>query len=121
MSKIILVVDDEEHIREIVSEYLQGLGYEVVEAANGEVALTMCKERDFDLVITDIRMPRMNGLDLLDSLKSQNQTRPVVLMTGYDLSKNEVEGLHYKADGYVLKPFNLDKIRQQVETLLKDK
>jgi len=120
MAKIILIVDDEEHIREIVSEYLQGLGYEVVEAANGELALATCAEQHFDLVVTDIRMPKMNGLDLLSALKAQNETRPVILMTGYDLSKNEVEGLNYKADGYVLKPFNLDKIRQQVELLLKD-
>jgi len=119
MAKLILVVDDEEDIREIVSEYLQGLGYEVMEATDGEEALFKCSQQRFDLVITDIRMPKMNGLDLLNALKAGDGERPVVLMTGYDLSKPDVDNLHYKADGYVLKPFNLDKMRQQVESLLK--
>jgi len=120
MPKLILVVDDEEDIREIVSEYLQGLGYDVIEATDGEQALQHCEKHHFDLVITDIRMPKMNGLDLLDALKERDDFRPVVLMTGYDLSKPEVENLHHKADGYVLKPFNLEKMKQQVESLLKE-
>lgn len=115
MAKNILIVDDEEHIREIISEFLDGQGYQIFEAADGEVALQLYENNEFALVITDIRMPKMNGLELLNAIKTKNQNQPVVLMTGYDLSKNEIANLTHHADGYVLKPFTLNQMLNYVK------
>ena len=119
MSKKILIVDDEEHIREILSEFLSEQGFSVMEASDGEFAINLFKEHQFDLVITDIRMPRMNGLELLSAVKSHDKQNPVVLMTGYDLSNNEIANCQFQADGYVLKPFNLKQLLAYVHDLVK--
>ena len=119
MSKKILIVDDEEHIRDILSEFLTEQGFEVMDAPNGEVALDLFETNSFDLVITDIRMPKMNGLELLSVVKSRDNSNPVVLMTGYDLSSNEISNCSYQADGYVLKPFNLKQLLAYVHDLVK--
>ena len=119
MPKNILVVDDEENIREIISEFLQTLGYNVVEASNGEDAIVACSKTKFDLVISDIRMPKMNGLKLLKSLKAYMPDLPIVLMTGYQPSKAQEESLTTKADGYLLKPFSLSSLRQVILKVFK--
>ncbi len=119
MSKNILVVDDEENIREIISEFLQSFNYYVVEAANGEEALTACTKTDFNLIITDIRMPKMNGLKLLKTIKTLRPDIPVILMTGYEPSKSQEESLDIKADGYLLKPFSLNSLRQSILKIFK--
>lgn len=119
MPKNILVVDDEENIREIISEFLQTLGYQVVEASNGEEAIRACSKVEFDMVISDIRMPKMNGLKLLKSLKTYRPELPVILMTGYQPSKSQEASLTTKADGYLLKPFSLKSLRQAILKILK--
>lgn len=119
MSKNILVVDDEEHIREIISEFLQAFGYNVITAENGEEALKACSKTSFDLVITDIRMPKMNGLKLLKALKSHLPDLPVILMTGYQPTKAQEETMTTKADNYLMKPFSLNTLRQSILKVLK--
>ena len=119
MSKNILIVDDEENIREIIGEFLETLGYNVFEASNGEEAIMACGKAKFDLVITDIRMPKMNGLKLLKTLKTVMPDLPVILMTGYQPSKNQETNLSVKADGYLLKPFSLNSLRQAILKVFK--
>jgi CheY-like chemotaxis protein len=119
MSKNILVVDDEDNIREIITEFLQTLGYNVVEASNGEDALLACTRTKFDLVISDIRMPKMNGIKLLKSLKTYMPDLPIILMTGYQPSKMQEDNLSVKADGYLLKPFSLTSLRQTILKVFK--
>lgn len=119
MSKNILVVDDEDNIREIITEFLQTLGYNVVEASNGEDALLACTRTKFDLVISDIRMPKMNGIKLLKSLKTYMPDLPIILMTGYQPSKMQEDNLSVKADGYLLKPFSLTSLRQIILKVFK--
>lgn len=119
MDKKILVVDDEPTIRKNINEYFTEFGFKITEAVDGEDAIIACSKEEFDLVLTDIRMPKMNGLKLLKSLKSLRPELPVVLMTGYDLSKKEIASLQYKADAYVLKPFSLEHIEKIITDLLK--
>ena len=119
MSKKILIVDDEEHIRDILSEFLSEQGFDVMDATDGEMAMGLFETNTFDLVITDIRMPKVNGLELLSMVKSRDNHNPVVLMTGYDLSNNEISNCPYQADGYVLKPFNLKQLLAYVHDLVK--
>ena len=115
----ILVVDDEENIREIITEFLDTLGYNVISARDGEEALRMCTKYSFDLVITDIRMPKLNGLKLLQMLKQIFPTLPVILMTGYQPSKSQEEAMTTKADAYLLKPFSLSSLRDILLKVIK--
>jgi two-component system NtrC family response regulator len=119
MIKNILVVDDEENIREIITEFLDTLGYNVISARDGEEALRMCTKYSFDLVITDIRMPKLNGLKLLQMLKQIFPTLPVILMTGYQPSKSQEEAMTTKADAYLLKPFSLSSLRDILLKVIK--
>ena len=119
MKRNILVVDDEEEIREIIREFLETLGYNVVEAANGEEAIIAISKTQFNLVITDIRMPKMNGLKLLRNIKTYKPSLPVILMTGYQPSKTQEQNLSARADGYLLKPFSLNSLRQAILKVFK--
>jgi CheY-like chemotaxis protein len=119
MSTKILIVDDEDNIREILHEYFDALGYHIFEACDGEEALNIyLSENEIAVVITDIRMPNMNGLQLLDAIKQKNPNQPVILMTGYDLSKNEIANLTHQPDGYVTKPFNLTQMLNHVKAFV---
>ena len=110
MSKKILIVDDEEEIREVLGEYLAGLGHIFMEAENGEQAYEVFKENKFDLVISDINMPKMNGLKLLKLVKAIAPNLPVILTTGFELTKQEIRSLAVKPDAFVKKPFSLEYI-----------
>lgn len=81
MSKCILIVDDEPSIREMLSRALDRLGYETVEAENGEVAIRMLAERSVDLVITDVLMPERDGLETLLAIRKQLADTPVIVMS----------------------------------------
>ncbi|MBZ0283060.1 MAG: response regulator transcription factor [Anaerolineae bacterium] len=110
----ILVVDDEGAIRYSVSKTLQRIGYEVEEAASGEEALEMMIKRDFEVVLTDIRMPGLTGVDLLKRIKDTAPDAIVILMTGYASLGTAVESLRLGAHDYLIKPSSSQDIRQSV-------
>jgi len=108
MSKVttrILVVDDEAPIRTLVSQVLVGEGYEVVEAASAEDALKVFRENHFSLVISDIRMGRMSGLELLDEIKRLRPETLVVIMSAYVSIDSAIAALKAGAYDYLIKPF----------------
>ena len=112
----VLVVDDEAEIRRVISEALSS--FEVVEAGNGVEALKAFEDEPADLVITDIKMPEMDGVALLNELRIQNPDLPVLGLSGY--IEEEDIGQH-KFDGFVRKPLKLEEFRQLVDaTLSKD-
>lgn len=110
----ILVVDDEGAIRYSVSKTLQRVGYKVEEAASGEEALDMMKDKQFDVVLTDIRMPGLTGVDLLKQIKDAAPDAIVILMTGYASLGTAVEALRLGAHDYLIKPSSSQDIRQSV-------
>lgn len=110
----ILVVDDEGAIRYSVSKTLQRIGYEVEEAASGEEALEMMIKRDYEVVLTDIRMPGLTGVDLLKRIKDTAPDAIVILMTGYASLGTAVESLRLGAHDYLIKPSSSQDIRQSV-------
>jgi len=112
-------VDDDDDVREILSNYFKKHKYSAVEAADGEVAVQVFNYQKIDIIITDVRMPKMGGMNLLRYIRSMNQDLPVIMMTGFELSKNDIACLSYKANAYVSKPFSLEYMRYLVETLLK--
>lgn len=117
----ILVVDDEEIVRESCSRILLPEGYAVETAANGEAALDRLHKAAFDLVLTDLIMPSMNGIDLLRHIKEEWPDTEVVVITGYGTVKTAVEALKYGAYDYIEKPFTPEALLNSVERCLERK
>jgi len=106
----ILVVDDEPGIRDLLSYELGSCGYKVVTAVDGVEALEKFRREKFNIVISDIKMPRMGGLELLDAVKKINPGVEVILSTGYGTIETAVSAMKKGAYDFVQKPFNLDEI-----------
>lgn len=114
-TKTILVVDDEEGIRSVLTDFLTGLNFNVIEAVNGKEALDLFKRERVDLVISDIKMPVMSGLDLLKWIKSISPKTPVLIITGYKPTKAQEDAMNTKADGYLIKPFELERLKLTIK------
>ncbi len=106
----ILIVDDEKNYTLILSAVLQEEGYETLTANSGQEALKMLKESDVDLVLTDMKMPSMDGMELLDKIKEVDFELPVIMMTAYGTVEKAVEAMQKGAYNYILKPFDNDSL-----------
>ncbi|MEW5724959.1 MAG: response regulator, partial [Thermodesulfobacteriota bacterium] len=115
----ILLVDDSPPAREPVELQLHILGHEVVTADDGEQALAQRSSGPFDLVITDIRMPKMDGLELLRRLKAQETELDVIMITGYGDMDSSLEALRHGACNYLMKPVSLEELTLAVQTVEK--
>jgi two-component system, NtrC family, response regulator AtoC len=117
----ILIVDDDEAIRELLKEFFQGLGYELNTASNGAEALTVINQYDFDCIVSDNVMPDMNGLELLERLGEQRKKVPFIMITGYPTIEAAVEVMKRGAYDYITKPLQLEDVRIKVERALHTK
>jgi len=111
----ILVVDDEDSIRNRCIQLLQKKAYHVRGVKDGDQALSMLKKHNFSLVIADIRMPGLNGIDLLERIKEMNPDTEVVMITGYGTIENAVKAMKLGAYDYITKPFDMDRLLKVVE------
>jgi PAS domain S-box-containing protein len=111
----ILVVDDEENICEMLSEFLKINGFEVETSTQGKEALDKVKNKGFDVMLLDIRMPDMDGIELLKTAKMVDPTLPVIMMTGNISVKSAIESMRYGAYDYITKPFDLDQALSAVK------
>lgn len=118
MSKTILIAEDEDILRESVAELLTDEGYEVLQAPDGRVAHEMLLERPVDLVLTDIRMPEMDGLDLLTHVRQIAPETPVILVTAYGTVDSAVSAMRTGAWDYLLKPVQFDDLLMKIERAL---
>jgi YesN/AraC family two-component response regulator len=116
----ILVVDDEEMMRELLEDVLVMEGYTVETAEDGQAALARVKDLQPLLVISDIKMPRMNGFDLLKSIKERFPDMRMIMMTGYSDDFTVKDALRLNADEYIIKPFNTQDITAVVKSVLGD-
>ena len=115
----ILVVDDEKTLRDIVSRALAKLGHECVTAANGEEALALVSKQAFDLVVTDLKMPRMGGLALIEWLRKEHPGLPIIIMTGYADLESARKALRLRVSDYLVKPFEgLSQVQAAVQRAL---
>jgi DNA-binding response OmpR family regulator len=110
----ILVVDDEGAIRYSISKTLQRVGYQVHTASSGEEALEMMERQEYDVVLTDIRMPGLTGVELLARIKEQAPDSVVILLTGYASLETAIESLRLGAHDYLVKPSSSHDIRDSV-------
>ncbi len=117
MAKI-LIVDDEPGIQVMIKALLARAGHESVTADNGVKALEFVKTDTFDLIITDLRMPHMDGLNLIRELVALGSTIPVILVTGYASTESANEALKLGVSGYLAKPFNIKELLSTVEGAL---
>lgn len=116
MNGRILIVDDNPNMSSLLSEMLEVFDYESIRAGDGIEAIEKVEQNDFRLVITDMRMPKMSGLDLLRLIKVKRPELPVVVISGYALDEEGNSILSSMADGFLNKPFKMSDIEQ----LLKD-
>jgi putative two-component system response regulator len=114
----ILVIDDEEVIRMLVVEILESAGYDVTSAESAEVALTLLEETDFDLVVSDVIMPGLSGLELLEAVRARRASLPVVLVTGAGTYDTLSQALTRGAAGLVTKPFAHSDLQSAVADAL---
>ncbi|MDZ4722597.1 MAG: response regulator [candidate division Zixibacteria bacterium] len=118
MAKKILIVDDNPNMSSLLSEMLEVFDHMSVRAADGTQALTELHKGGISMVITDMRMPNMTGLELLQQVKSLYPAIPVVLISGYSVAEIESQAGHLKADGFLGKPLLMSDIEQLLHRLL---
>src|SRR3989339_1549106 len=114
----ILVIDDEQGIREMLSYALSQQGYEIIAAMNGKEGIKKVTEKKFDVVISDIKMPGMDGVTVLGEIKKINPEIEVIMATGYGTMETVIESLRKGAFDYVNKPFNIDEVVIVIEKAL---
>ena len=106
----VLIVDDEETIRDMLAEFLEMEGYAVATAEDGMSALELLESAHFDLVLTDLKMPRMGGITLLEQLRKHAPATMAVIMTGFGTVETAIDAMKRGAYDYILKPFKLDEV-----------
>ena len=114
----ILLVDDEDAVRKVLAFPLERDGYEVIQAADGEEALQQFAQQSVDLVVLDIMLPRLDGLEVCKRLRATS-TVPIIMLTARDDELDKVIGLELGADDYITKPFSIREFRSRVRALLR--
>ena len=119
MAKVIAVVDDEPKIRGMIKSYLHTEGYEVMEAEDGKEAVQLVKDHTVDLVLLDVMMPIMDGLQALREIRSLNKKIPVIMLTAKSEEIDKLLGLEMGADDYITKPFSMRELTARMRAVLR--
>ena len=114
----ILIVEDEDMIREGISDYLTDCGYETIQAADGLDALEQFSNHQVALVLLDIQMPKLNGLEVLSEIRKSSQV-PVLMLTAFQDEEYKMSAFAALADGYLEKPFSLSLLKVRVDAIFK--
>jgi len=115
----ILVVDDDESVRKVLTTILEDKGYYVETAKNGKEAIKKSDEKFFNLALIDIRLPDLEGTKLLTKIKDTTPRMIKIIVTGYPSLQNAIEAVNKGADSYILKPFNVKDVLKIISTNLK--
>jgi DNA-binding NtrC family response regulator len=113
----ILVVDDNRELREILEEYLRGEGDNVEGANNGREALERYRDNYYDLIITDLNMPELAGMELIKTVQQENEITEFVIITGYASMDSAVEAIKIGAFDYIVKPFRMEELKVVVKNV----
>ena len=116
MGKTILVVEDERNIVDILTFNLKREGYDTLEALDGAAGLRLALERDPDLILLDLMLPRMDGFEVCRRLREQGRTTPVIMLTAREEETDKVLGLELGADDYITKPFSMRELLARVKS-----
>jgi DNA-binding NtrC family response regulator len=115
----VLIVDDDETIRSIQEDFFRLNGIKTQAVSTAQEALKMCSKINFDVILADMKMPGMNGLELLKKLKERNTTSEIIILTGYGTVESAIDAIRAGAFSYLLKPTELDKLLIEVEKAAK--
>lgn len=115
-SPSLLVVDDELLIRDLLYDFFHGQGWDIAVAESAEKALEMLRNKSFDLLLTDLKMPQMDGMALTEEVRSQFPQLPIVIMTGYPSVDTAVAALRQQVADYIIKPFNINQLHKLIKT-----
>jgi len=118
MKGSVLVVDDEKNIRLMIGKVLEGLGLKIDFAPNGDEALSMMSKREFDLILLDLRMPGMDGMEVLRRIREASKTTKVAIITAHGNVDNAVEAMKLGAVDFIQKPFTVEELRHVVTDAL---
>ena len=111
----VLVVDDNKELREILEEFLKSDGHYVEGSPNGRDALERHQKSPFDLIITDLNMPEISGMELIKTIRKENQDTEFVIITGYASMDSAVEAVRIGAFDYIVKPFRMEELHVVVK------
>lgn len=117
MAKTVLIVEDERAIVEILKFNLKREGYETLEALDGETGLLLAQTKDPDLILLDVMLPKMNGFDICKTLRAENRTTPIIMLTAREEEMDKVFGLETGADDYMTKPFSPAELTARIDAL----
>lgn len=117
----ILVVDDELLIRDLLYDFFTSQGWDIVVAEGGQKAVDYLKNQLFDIVLTDLKMPDVDGMELTGRIRNLYGDLPVIIMTGYPSLDSAVEALRFKVDDYIIKPFNVNQLFKTVKKVVEMK
>jgi DNA-binding response OmpR family regulator len=115
----IVIIEDEAAIREAICDIITGAGYEPVAAADGAAGLNAARRPDVRLVLLDLMLPQLDGMDLLARLRQTHPTLPVIIITARGTEDDRVDGLRAGADDYIVKPFSAKELMARVEAVLR--
>lgn len=118
MSKRVLVVDDEKLIVKGIRFSLEQEGMEVTCAYDGEEALEMAKQTEFDMILLDIMLPKMNGLEVCQQIREFSNV-PIIMLTAKGEDMDKIMGLEYGADDYITKPFNILEVKARIKAIMR--
>jgi DNA-binding NtrC family response regulator len=116
----ILVVDDEQFVRELLLEFFKKMEFEVVTAADGGAGINACRSGRFDAALVDLKMPGKSGIDVLAEIADIAPALPVIVMTGYPTIDSSIEAIRKGAYDYIIKPFKLQELKELIDRAIKE-
>lgn len=119
MSKKILIVEDDDNIRELLRLYLEREGFEIKEAENGAVGLSAWKAENPDMILLDVMMPVMDGWQVCKEIRSSGSTMPIIMITAKGETMDKVSGLELGADDYIVKPLEMREVIARVRAVFR--
>lgn len=115
----ILLVEDDINLSTVLADYLQSKGYQVETASDGKEAWEMLSQKHFDILLTDISMPKMNGWQLIKTVRDSNQMLPIIVISAKTDREDIIRGYHLGCDDYLTKPFSMDILICKIEAILR--
>jgi len=115
----LLILEDDELFAQSLEDFLDEEGFEVTLAHNGEEAIDLCYEREFDLLLLDVNVPKMNGFEVLANLRNLNKNTPAIFITSFKDKSSIQKGFISGGDDYMVKPIDLDELSLRIKALLK--
>jgi len=117
--KRVLLIEDNREIAGVLFDYFECIGMELDYADNGELGLQLALDNEFDIIILDLMLPRMDGLTVCNQLRERGNTTPILMLTALDSREDMLKGFDHGADDYLTKPFDLDILEARMRALIR--